>query len=109
MLSRRLFLAALACAPLAPAKPYVGPKKGSLVVVGGGRLPEVIINTFLELGGGRGSHFVIIPTAGEDIIKYDQSWLDKQFLAQAGVKNVTVLHTRDRKEAETGKFVEPLK
>lgn len=109
MLSRRLFLAATASASVAPAKPYIGPEKGSLVVVGGGRLPDVIINTFIELAGGAGSSFVLIPTAGEDIIKYDDSWAEKQFLAKAGVKKVTVLHTRDRKEAETGKFVEALK
>jgi len=109
MLSRRLFLATAACAAVAPAKPYIGPESGSLVVVGGGRLPDVIINTFIELAGGPGSTFVLIPTAGEDIIKYDQSWADKQFLAKAGARNVTVLHTRDRKEADTAKFVEPLK
>jgi cyanophycinase len=109
MLSRRLFLATAACAGVAPAKPYVGPEKGSLVIVGGGRLPDSIINAFVDLGGGKSGAFVIIPTAGEDIIKYDQAWADKQFLTKAGVSRVSVLHTRDRKEADTSKFVEPLK
>src|SRR5262249_24205119 len=33
---------------------------------------------------------------------------DRQFLAKAGVKNVTVLHTRDRQVADSREFVKPL-
>jgi cyanophycinase len=51
---------------------------------------------------------VIIPTAGDND-KYDASEASKSFLAKAGVKNLTVLHTRDRKIADTKEFAAPIK
>lgn len=108
-LDRRVFLGAIAGGLLArAAKPKVGPENGSLVVVGGGTLPDVIVGRFLELGGTRNASFVIIPTAGE-AEDYDQAWGQRQFLTKAGAHHVTVLHTRDRKIADSEEFIAPLK
>ncbi len=83
-----------------------GPEKGSLVIVGGGRMPQAIVKRFIELAGGVDAPIVVIPTAlGAE--KYDQRRAN--FLKRAGAKNVTVLHTYDKKEADTDKFIEPLK
>jgi cyanophycinase len=89
-----------------PSAVSSGPKKGSLVIVGGGRIPQSIRDKFIALAGGPGAHFVYIPTAAEDgAIKPYGDESPKLF----GLKNVTVLHTRDRNEANTEKFVAPLR
>jgi cyanophycinase len=107
-ISRRLFLSLLAAGAASAAKPRVGPEKGTLVVAGGGRLPDSIVSAFIRHAGGAGSLFVVIPTAGE-AQSYDQSWSGIQFLTKAGVKRIHVLHTRDRKQADTKEFVKPLR
>jgi cyanophycinase len=99
----------LACASaLYAAGPVVGPAHGSLVVVGGGRLGPEIVNRFIELAGGPDAAFVVIPTA-DTADMFGPDYLQKNFLVKAGAKNVTVLHTRDRKVADSKEFVEPLK
>lgn len=109
MLDRRLFLGAFAGGLLArAAKPKIGPDNGSLVIVGGGTMLDVIVNRFVTLGGGKNAPFVFIPTAGEGE-NYDHAWAQKQFLAKAGVPHVTVLHTRDRKLADSEEFTAPIR
>ncbi|MBI3682640.1 MAG: cyanophycinase [Acidobacteria bacterium] len=95
----------LAAQPAGKAR--VGPSKGSLVVVGGGQLGSAIVNRFLELAGGPNAPIVFIPTAGEGD-NYNHAWLERQFLAKAGAKNVTILHTRDRRVADSKHFAEPI-
>jgi cyanophycinase len=84
-----------------------GPKKGSLVIVGGGRIPQSISEKFIALAGGPDANFVFIPTAAEDQALNRQTGDESPKLF--GLKNVTVLHTRDRNEANTEKFVAPLR
>lgn len=104
-----LLLAALSNAlQLAAAGPLVGPPKGALVVVGGGSMGPEIVERFLQLAGGKDAPIVFIPTAG-DADTYAADWLARQFLAKAGARNVTLLHTRDRKVANTREFVEPIR
>jgi cyanophycinase len=82
------------------------PKKGSLVIVGGGRISQSIRDKFIALAGGPDANFVYIPTAAEDrAINQGGDESPKLF----GLKNVTVLHTRDRSEANTEKFAAPLR
>lgn len=104
----RLLLSLLCALGLSAEPPRVGPANGALLVVGGGALPPAIVNAFLELAGGKDAPFVVIPTAG-DADTYSDGWLGNQFLAKAGARNVTVLHTRDRQVADTEAFVEPLR
>lgn len=82
----------------------VGPKKGSLVIVGGGNIPTEISGKFIELAGGKDANFVYIPTASED-----ENLNNNSGKPLFGLKNVTVLHTRDRKVADTEDFVAPLR
>lgn len=83
-----------------------GPDKGSLVVVGGGRLSDDILLKFIELAGGVTAQIVVIPTAG-GAAEYDDSYGD--FLRRVGAENVSVLHTVDKKEANNENFIEPLR
>ncbi len=85
----------------------VGPARGALVVVGGGRVGPEISGRFIELAGGRDAPIVIVPTAGT-ADQYDASYAAGHFLARAGCTNLTVLHTRDRAVADSAAFVEPL-
>ena len=86
----------------------VGPEKGSLVIVGGGNVGSEIWARFVELAGGPNANIIYVPTAGDDstVLKNDKT-IKK--LQELGVKNVTTLHTRDPKVANTEKFVEPIR
>jgi cyanophycinase len=102
--------AAFVATPHAPAESSVGPDKGALVIVGGGAVVPEIVGRFIALAGGPESPFVVIPTASEsDPVDLDRVKL--RFTRTFGVKNenVSVLHTRDRAEADTEEFVAPLR
>jgi cyanophycinase len=85
----------------------VGPASGSLVIVGGGLRDQAILERFIQLAGGTDAPIVVIPTAGEDD-DYDAYWPGLGQLKAAGAKNLTVLHTRDPKVADTPAFTAPL-
>jgi cyanophycinase len=103
---RYTHLAALALfAGLALAAPF-GPARGWLVIVGGGQIGPEIVDRFIQLAGGKDSPMVFIPTAEEGVPRVSA---ETTFLARAGVKHVSILHTRDRKEADSEAFVLPLK
>jgi cyanophycinase len=101
-----ILLLAFAVQAQKPSAVSSGPKKGSLVIVGGGRIPQSIREKFIALAGGPGANFVYIPTAAEDrALNLGGDESPRLF----GLKNVTVLHTRDRIEANTKKFVAALR
>src|SRR5438477_401489 len=81
---------------------------GALVVVGGGRVGPEIVQRFIDLAGGPGAPIVVIPTAAGDSA-YSQDCSCATFLREAGAADVTVLHTDDRDEANSERFVAPLR
>lgn len=83
-----------------------GPKSGSLVIVGGGRMPVEITDKFIELAGGKDAKIVFVPTASG---RKEVSPNAGRFLRNRGAANVVVLHTTDPKTADTDEFVKPLK
>jgi cyanophycinase len=91
--------------PTQPCVPYVA--KGTLIIGGGGALSEEIWKRFIQCAGGPDALIVVIPTALEDPVPADPS--EARALRRAGAKNIKVLHTRNRTEADTAAFVEPLK
>jgi cyanophycinase len=94
--------------PPTPAPATVGPQSGSLVIVGGGQNGPDIIKRFVTLAGGKDAEVVVIPTAAEND-PVDAKRVAEGFTRSFGFKNVTVLHTRDRAEADSEGFVAPLK
>ncbi|MEP6992926.1 MAG: cyanophycinase [Acidobacteriota bacterium] len=63
-----LALWALSCAT-APSGPHAvvsGAPKGHLVIVGGGPIPDSILDRFFLLAGGKGVRIVVFPMASED-------------------------------------------
>src|SRR4029077_325126 len=93
-------------AAAAVAGSSVGPDQGSLVIVGGGAVGPEIVARFVALAGGPESELLCVPTASETE-QVDTKRAGDRFARLFGVKNVTVLHTRDRAEADTEEFVAP--
>jgi cyanophycinase len=88
--------------------PRVGPERGTLIVAGGGRLGPEIVQRFIDLAGGDTARIVIIPTAGEEE-SFNDDYGGYRMFRDVGVKDITVIHTRDPKEADLDSFVGPLR
>jgi len=88
--------------------PKVGPENGSLVVVGGNMQSPEIYQRFIELAGGPDAPIVMIPTAGGEA-EYDEFYQGLNAWRANGARNLILLHTIDRDEADSDAFVEPLK
>ena len=89
------------------AAPEHGPDKGTLVIVGGNMQDPAIVKRFIDLAGGPDAPIVIIPTAGEGD-DYDNYWSGLKQWRENGARNLTVIHTRDKKVADTEAFVKPI-
>lgn len=86
-----------------------GPKNGTLLVIGGGA-SDIFYKKFMELVGGPDAPIVVIPTAmTSDVLTSEDLEEFRNHFLRMGFNNVTVLHTRDRDEANSDSFVEPLK
>jgi len=91
----------------APPPVTTGPENGSLLVVGGGKLGEEILDRFIELAGGPDAHIVVIPTAaGRD--SYDENDPSMQIFRKVGANHLTLYHTYEREEADSESFTRPL-
>lgn len=99
-----------------------GPSKGTLILTGGDQ--ETGIKEFVALAGGPDANIVYIPTAASSLrlpsgLIWEWLYTDelpantpefKQELCKMfGVKNITILHTRNQKTADSAEFVEPLR
>ncbi|MDQ6611175.1 MAG: cyanophycinase [Gemmatimonadota bacterium] len=112
-----LVLTATACSTQGPhstlnsvpaADPKVGPLHGSVLVVGGGAQGPEVFAKLIELAGGPDALIVDVPTAGGDTA-YGQDWRGTRGLKAAGAKNVYVLHTSNRKVADSDSFIAPIR
>jgi cyanophycinase len=90
------------------AAPRVGPAKGTVIVVGGGSMGPELYNAFIQAAGGPDALIIDVPTAGGDTA-YAQDAPGTRGWKAAGAKNVYVLHTNDRKLADTDSFVAVIK
>jgi len=100
-------IAICACAFVATEPVVKAPGRGSLVIVGGGRVGREILSRFFELAGGRDALLVVIPTAG-GAETYGPDYSGLKMFRDFGVTNITVLHTTDRKVADSEAFVKPI-
>jgi cyanophycinase len=85
----------------------IGPKNGALLIVGGNMQDANIVRRFIDLAGGADASIIVVPTAG-DADEYDQYWSGLRQFREQGARNLTVLHTRDRKVADTDAFAKPI-
>jgi cyanophycinase len=83
-------------------------KAGSLVIVGGGSIPDGIRDQFMALAGGKAARLVVIPTASnaadrkEDEEGYLEPW------RKYAPASLALLHTRSRAQADLASFVKPI-
>ncbi|MEO2020804.1 MAG: cyanophycinase [Pirellulaceae bacterium] len=91
------------------ATPRIDPAgiQGSLVIAGGGSLPDQVMDRFMKLAGGEKAHLVIIPTASrradeEETKSLLASWQDRKSAS------LTLLHTRSRDQANDPRFLKPV-
>jgi cyanophycinase len=106
--SRSSLIAAIAAivAPVclvAQASSKVGPPRGTVIVVGGGSMGPELYQRFIDAAGGPNALIVDVPTAGGDSV-YKQDAPGTRGWRQAGAKNIYVLHTTDRKLADSDSF-----
>ena len=92
--------------PPAELRPAVV-EQGSLMLVGGGGLPDEVVLKFAELAGGDRARIVVVPTANEE--PNLENWPDVARFTDAGAGHVSLLHTTDRDRANTDEFLAPLK
>jgi cyanophycinase len=117
-----LLIAILSLTTSEAQKP-AGQQRGTLVLTGGD-LGKGVIERFVELAGGPDANFVYIPTAASslrlpsgfiydppdsDVPANNTQAFEEELAKMFGVKNITVLHTRNRKTANSETFVAPLK
>ena len=108
---RRAAVAAMLIAPIAlvaQSAPKVGPPRGTVVVVGGGSMGPEIYSRFIAAAGGPDALIIDVPTAGGDSV-YNQNAPGTRGWRQAGAKNIYVLHTKDKKLADSDSFAAILK
>lgn len=92
--------------PAEPKTPYL--ENGTLFIVGGGGLPEGLIDDFVEAAGGEDARLVYVPCAEQEEVSARQSIVETW--KRMGVKNATFIHTKDRIKANTSdEFLEPLR
>ena len=114
-MTRRLALAAAlsialtssAGAQAGDAAPRVGPPRGAVMVVGGGTQGPELYAKFIELAGGPDALIIDVPTAGGDSV-YPADWRGTRGLKAAGARNIVVLHTLDRRIADSDSFTAPI-
>ena len=102
---------AMAQSPTGPTEPALDPRgvPGARLFAGGGRLPDTIYARFLELAGGDDARVVLVPTASSraDDAEGRRDTLATWQRQHPGV-TFSILHTRDREEADSERFCEPL-
>jgi len=119
----RTLVLAMVISSAAVSQTSSGPAKGALVITGG-EFGKGVIERFVALAGGPEANFVYVPTAASSLklpsgFIYDPpnsdtpaantSEFERELAKLFGVSHITVLHTRDRKTANSKNFVEPLR
>ena len=90
-----------------PETPFV--ENGTLLIVGGGGMPDGLMAEFIELAGGENARLVYIPCSERDEVTRRDS-RTVQVWKQQGVASAHVIHTKDRNKANSDEeFLEPLK
>jgi cyanophycinase len=87
-----------------------GPEKGSLIIIGGNvGSTTAIWNKFTELAGGKEKAVIVVITAAiGDSAAVDTADVNT-VKRETGIANVTLLHANNLQEANSEKFIAPLK
>jgi cyanophycinase len=86
-------------------------RAGTLLLVGGGPTQDDVNAEFIRVAGGAKARIVVIPTAAEEPGQRTDGAVAASaadWARSLGVPSVTVMHTVDRKVADSDAFVKPL-
>lgn len=88
-----------------------GYPKGTLILIGGGRDDDLIMEEFWKYAGRDSAKIVVIPTASDDdFLQKDSAFYEiKENFEKYGFSEITILHTRDSARANNDQYIEPLK
>jgi cyanophycinase len=94
-------------ANLPPPDKAPAPLTGTLVIVGGGKMPDSVIAAFVKAAGGEKAELVVIPTASA---LADKEAAEKtiELWQKRGIGRVSVLHARSKEKANDLAFAKPL-
>jgi len=81
--------------------------QGTLVIAGGGDVPEDAAERFIKAAGGPDADIVVVTTANGEKPAADAKSI--AWLTEAGAKNVHLVHPRTRSEAEAQVLVDQLR
>jgi cyanophycinase len=79
-------------------------KKGKLIIIGGGAIPDSLFSFFANYCGGKDQPVVYIPTATTDEA-YIQNGEHLLKFTSRGFNNLSTIHTRNKKEADDPKNI----
>lgn len=92
--------------PAEPRDPYV--ENGTLVIVGGGGMPQNLMQQLVEMAGGKEARMVYIPCAEQEDVGTRHRTVE--YWKSLGVKSATFIHTKDRNKSNSDEeFLAPLK
>jgi cyanophycinase len=91
----------------APVAQIPNVPKGTLIIGGGGALPEPVLRRFIDLAGGPEARIAYIATALDDPVKAEPTEV-KRF-KQLGATNIKVLHAVNRAAANAPEFLAELR
>jgi cyanophycinase len=86
-----------------------GPEKGSLIIIGGGGATPEIWTKFTELAGGKDKGRIVVITAAAGDSGFYKTDAVELIKKETGIRNVTLLHTNSLTEANSEKFVAPIR
>ncbi len=91
--------------PAKPDPPCV--KTGTLIIIGGGGIPDGLLKRFVQAAGGEKARIVVLPTAMPDPLPEKSSIADA--LRREGAGHVAVLRGRTLAEVESDAFLDELR
>ena len=95
--------------PFPPAKPELPfVENGTLFIVGGGGMPDGLMQKFVDAAGGNEARLIYVPCSEQDEVRSEQGMIESW--TRMGVAAATMVHTKDRNQANTDEeFSEPLR
>jgi len=86
---------------------FVPLSRGTLVICGGGEMPDDVMLQFVDAAGGGDARIVVVTTASETADS-EEVEEELEFWRSLDISQLTVLHTRSRETANDPEFVRPL-
>lgn len=110
-LSLWLCLVLCACASTPSAQVQLTPiprvEGGHLLLIGGGKKPEPIVDHFIRLAGGRDAKLVVLPLASEDSREAGADYV--KLFRSRGAQTVQVIQIDDRRDAMRQSYAQAIR